>query len=202
MDTESAIFESWRELYVEHGHPLTVERFSACIGSDFSEAYDPMRDLEKLTGKVFDWRAEDARRETRVRELLSAAGALPGVSARLAEAGALSVPCSIASSSPHHWVHGWLEKLELRHHFMNLSTRERVARIKPEPDLFLHALEMLGLDADEAVIFEDSLNGLRAARAAGIRCIVVPGPMTRHLDFTGAWRVVESLDQVSVADLI
>lgn len=201
LDTESAIYESWRELYSDHGHHLAVETFSQCIGSDFGEHYDPMADLERLTGKTFEWNAVDAEREARVRELLTQAGELPGVRARLTEAGELRLPCSIASSSSHRWVNGWLEKLDLRHHFANLSTRDCVQRIKPEPDLFLHAAEKLGVEPDEAVIFEDSLNGLRAAVAAGIRCIVVPGPMTRHLDFDGAWRVVESLADVSLAAL-
>lgn len=202
LDTESAIYESWRELYAGHGHELAVETFARCIGSDFGAHYDPMTDLEKLTGRTFDWDALDAERETRVRALLTEAGALPGVQARLSEAGALGLACSIASSSSHRWVNGWLEKLELRHHFANLSTRDCVQRIKPEPDLFLHAIEQLGVGPDEAVIFEDSLNGLRAARAAGVRCIVVPGPMTRHLDFDGAWMVAASLDDVRLADLV
>lgn len=202
VDTESAIYQSWRELYAEHGHELTIERFSACIGSDFGDAYDPMADLEKLTGKEFDWAAVDDAREARVRELLTEAGPLPGVRERLTEAMELDLQCSVASSSSHRWVHGWLEKLALRHHFAHLSTRDFVVRIKPEPDLFLHAVEKLGVALEEAVIFEDSLNGLRAARAAGIRCIVVPGPMTRHLDFDGAWRVAQSLEQVSLAELI
>lgn len=201
LDTESAIYQSWRELYTDHGHELTVEAFSQCIGSDFGAHYDPMADLEKLTGKTFDWTAEDARREERVRELLTAAGELPGVRDRLSEAAELGLPCSVASSSSHRWVNGWLEKLELRHHFANLSTRDYVERIKPAPDLFLHAAEKLGVAPEEAVIFEDSLNGLRAAVAAGIRCIVAPGPMTRHLDFTGAWKKVDSLADVSLADL-
>jgi putative hydrolase of the HAD superfamily len=50
-------------------------------------------------------------------------------------------------------------------------------------------------------VFEDSLNGLRAATAAGMRCIVVPGPMTRHLVFEGAFRQVETLADVTLAEL-
>jgi len=202
VDTESAIYESWRELYASHGHPLTIETFSHCIGSDFSAAYDPMKNLELLTGKTFDWKTVDEERERRVREMLDQELALPGVQDRLIEAGALGLPCSIASSSSHRWVNGWLERLGLRHHFANLSTRDHVERIKPEPDLFLHAIAQLGVKAEDAVIFEDSLNGLRAARAAGIRCIVAPGPMTRHLDFDGAWRRVGSLEDISLCELV
>jgi putative hydrolase of the HAD superfamily len=51
------------------------------------------------------------------------------------------------------------------------------------------------------VIFEDSLNGLKAARAAGMRCVVIPGPTTQHLDFTGAWHRLDSMGSTSVAEL-
>jgi putative hydrolase of the HAD superfamily len=74
-------------------------------------------------------------------------------------------------------------------------------KVKPDPSLFLHAAENLGVVREEVLVFEDSLNGLRAARAAGMRCVVAPGPMTRHLDFTGAWRRVESLAEISLRTL-
>lgn len=201
VDTESAIYQSWREMFLAHGHDWAVERFAASVGSDFNEECDPVAELERLTGKKFDWTAEDGRRDARIRELLAGAVALPGVRERLTEAAELGLPCSVASSSSHRWVNGWLERLELRQHFMNLSTRDCVERIKPSPDLFLHALDKLGVSKDEALIFEDSLNGLRAAQAAGIRCLVIPGPTTRHLDFPGAWRMAESMAAVSIADL-
>jgi putative hydrolase of the HAD superfamily len=125
---------------------------------------------------------------------------LPGVRERLQEARELGLPCSIASSSPLSWVSRHVDNLGLREYFANISTRDHVQRIKPHPDLFLDAAQKLGVSMDEVIIFEDSLNGLKAARAAGIRCVVVPGPTTRHLDFTGAWRQLESLGSTSLSD--
>jgi len=117
---------------------------------------------------------------------------------RLTEAATLGLPCAIASSSPRWWVEGWLNDLGLIHHFHHLTTVDDTGKVKPDPSLFLLAAERLGVSTAEAVIFEDSLNGLIAARAAGIRCIVAPGPMTRHLNFDGAWHRVTSLAAVSL----
>ena len=111
IDTESAIYQAWRELYADHGHPLPIERWSQCVGTDFG-AYNPKADLEKLTGKDFDWHNEVAMREQRVNELLTGFDALPGVRERLDEAAALGLPCSLASSSPLTWIEPWLDKLE------------------------------------------------------------------------------------------
>jgi putative hydrolase of the HAD superfamily len=201
IDTESAIYQSWRELYRSHGHELTVERWSQCVGTDFSSAYDPKKELEVLTDRTFDWVAMDRQIYDRVQELLHGFDALPGVRECLSEARELGLPCSEASSSPLSWVSKHLDHLDLRGHFTNISCRDHVERIKPHPDLFQDAARKLGAGADEVVIFEDSLNGLNAARAAGMRCVVIPGPTTQHLDFTGAWHRLDSMGSTSVAEL-
>ena len=141
-------------------------------------------------------------RERRVNELLATFDALPGVRELLGEAASAGMPCSIASSSPLSWIEPWLEKMKLRPYFANVSCRDFVEKIKPAPDLFLHAANKLGAAPDEVIVFEDSLNGLRAARAAGMKCVVVPGPTTQHLDFEGAWRMLGSLASTSLAQLL
>jgi HAD superfamily hydrolase (TIGR01549 family) len=126
----------------------------------------------------------------------------PGVADRLQEAASLGLRIAIASSSPRVWINSWMDQLGLHDHFHHISTVDDTGKVKPDPSLFLHAAEKLGVAPEEAVIFEDSLNGLRAAMAAGIRCIVAPGPMTQHLDFTGAWKRVDSLAHVSLKELM
>jgi len=199
IDTESAIYQSWRELYASHGQVLTIERWSQCVGTDFSSVYDPKKELEQLTGLTFDWGQVEQTLTERVHQMLVGYDALPGVRERLQEARELGLPCSIASSSPLSWVSKHVESLGLRDYFANISTRDHVERIKPHPDLFLDAAAKLNVGTDEVIIFEDSLNGLKAARAAGIRCVVVPGPTTRHLDFSGAWQHLPSLDSTTVS---
>lgn len=202
VDTESVGYHTWCELFVEHGHQLPIERYAQVIGGDFGVAYDPRRDLEQLTGKAFDWEAIDTRRRARELELHSNARPLPGVVERLLEGHSLGLPRAIASSSPRSWVEPWLLQLELRHLFSHVTTLDDTGKAKPDPSLFLHAARKLDVDPAEVLVFEDSLNGLRAAQAAGMRCIVAPGPMTRHLDFGGALRRVMSLVEVSLGELL
>ncbi len=68
-----------------------------------------------------------------------------------------------------------------------------VPRKKPAPDIYLLALEQLGLPASDAVVIEDSGNGLDSARAAGITCLVTVNEYTRDDDFGAAALVVSSL---------
>jgi putative hydrolase of the HAD superfamily len=201
VDTESAGYLTWKEIFESHGHFLPVERYAQVVGTDFKTAYDPRRDLEELTGRDFDWPAMETRRCEREKEFHHTLATLPGVRDLLAEARALGLRTAIASSSPQSWIQSWMEKLLLRGEFDHFSTVDDTGKVKPDPSLFLHAAENLGVVREEVLVFEDSLNGLRAARAAGMRCVVAPGPMTRHLDFTGAWRRVESLAEISLRTL-
>ena len=79
--------------------------------------------------------------------------------------------------------------------FEVIRCRDDVApgRAKPHPDIYLAALTALGVRADDAVAIEDSLNGMRAARAAGIYTVVTPTPVTAQLDFAEADLVLPSL---------
>src|SRR5205814_1763907 len=73
---------------------------------------------------------------------------------------------------------------------------------KPAPDTYLGALAGLGVAANEAVAFEDSPTGVRAAKAAGLRCVAVPNPVTAVLAFPGADLVLPSLEALALPELL
>ncbi len=200
VDTESVGYETWRELFAGHGHVLPIEVYAQVVGTDFNQTYDPRRDLEERTGISFDWEEVEMLRRAREAEIHEGMHLLPGVMDRLEEARALGIPCAVASSSPLSWVGMWIDRLQLRPYFHHMTTVDDTGKVKPDPSLFLHAANRLGVSPAQALVFEDSLNGLRAALAGGMRCIVCPGPLTCHLDFAGAFRQVSSLADVSLAD--
>jgi HAD superfamily hydrolase (TIGR01509 family) len=201
LDTEVAIYEAWREIYSAHGHPLTMETWAQCVGSDFGH-YDPMADLERMLEKKLDWEPITHQRRARVSAILHGKEEMPGVRARLREAKDLGILCAVASSSSHDWVDGWLKRLGLAEMFMSTTCLEDVGKAKPDPGLFLHAARKLDVSPSEVIVFEDSLNGLRAAQAAGMRCVIVPCDLTRHLVFAGAWKQYRSLEEVTIANLL
>jgi len=194
LATESTDFEAWAMLYREHGQTLPRERWVATIGTD-GAAFDPVAHLGELLGRTLD--AETVRSERRpVRDaLVRALDPLPGVVDWLDAARSHGLPLAIASSSPREWVVRHLRQAGLEHYFAEIVTRDRVERAKPHPDLYQMALEKLGVAPADGLALEDSPNGLAAARAAGLRCVAVPGPMTRHLDFDGATLLLESLGE-------
>lgn len=125
----------------------------------------------------------------------------PGVVDLLDEAIAEGIPCVVASSSPRSWVEGHLDRLGLLDRFAATRCLDDVAAPKPAPDLFLLAASSVDVGPDRALVLEDSLNGLRAAQAAGIDCVIVPNRITGHLDFEGAAAVLDSLAGIELEKL-
>jgi len=193
LDSEWPIFQTWKRLFAREGQTLEQEQYVSCIGSDFN-AWSPQSHLEKLTGKSFDWETENAARHIELSSDLEHARPMPGIAKLTADLA--SKPTAVVSSSSHNWVDGWLEQLDLKRHFNTTVCRGDAPKIKPAPDLFLKAAEQLGVPASECLVIEDSLNGMKAAHAAGMKVVAVPSRLTHILNFSEADWVVSSLELV------
>ena len=198
VDTEWAIYQSWRRVFEAHAHALPLELYTRCIGSDFA-TWSPKNHLEELTGLGFDWHDLDARRQTEIMRDLTHAAPMCGALEMLEKLVTAGVPCAVVSSSSHRWVDGWLDKLGLTGHFATVVCRGDAPRIKPAPDLFLEAARRLAVAPAACLVIEDSLNGLCAAKAAGMPVWVVPNRVTAAMDFTAADRVFRSLVECAAA---
>ncbi len=196
VDTERAIYQAWLRTFQKHDHDLPLEVYTRCIGSDFA-TWSPKTHLEELSGQAFDWHDLDERRQEEIMADLANAGPMTGVVGLLEKLNAADVPCAVVSSSSHHWVDGWLEKLGLTHHFKTIVCRGDAPRIKPAPDLYLEAAKRLALPPADCLVIEDSLNGVKSAIAAGMPVWAVPNRVTAGLDFSPANRIFCSLDELA-----
>ena len=165
-------------------------------------AYDPCAHLADLTGVPLDHEALRQQVYARHQTRCEAQPLLPGVVDRVREARAAGLKTAVASSSISEWVEGWLARHRIHDLFDAVCTRDQVAQVKPAPDLFLLAAARLGVAPEECLAFEDSPNGIRAARAAGMRCVAIPNPLTRHLPLGEADLVVESLADHSLDEIL
>jgi HAD superfamily hydrolase (TIGR01509 family) len=201
VDTEWAIYQAWLATFRASGHDLPLDIYTRCIGSDFA-TWSPKAHLEDLTGGSFDWHDLDTRRQQAIMADLAGQGAMDGVGDLLDLLESLRIPKAVVSSSSHHWVDGWLEKTGLTGRFQSVVCRGDAACIKPAPDLYLEAARRFGLDPSVCLVIEDSLNGVLAAKAAGMTAWVVPNRVTAALDFSPADRMFPSLDGLRDALLI
>jgi HAD superfamily hydrolase (TIGR01509 family) len=203
VDTESATLRVWQELYEEHGCELPLDEWETRIGLGAgAEQWDPCAHLERMLGQTLDREVLQARRRGRRDALIAAERARPGVERYLADARQLALQVGIASSSPFDWIAHHLERLGLQAFFDCIRCGDHVQQAKPAPDVYVAALESLRLRPGEAIAFEDSPNGVRAAKAAGLFCVAVPNPATARLLFDDADMRLVSLAELPLALLL
>ena len=200
LDTETPIYRAWSRTYEQHGQQLSMEEYSAAIGTDYS-VFDPRGTLEQRIGRKLDWAALDTERRNYHMELVVANDILPGVRELMAEVKARGLRCAIASSSTTEWVESHLRRLGLDRFVDFISCADPPQRPKPATDVYDRALVALEVAADEAVAIEDSPNGAIAALKAGIACVGVPNTMTSLFDFPAGIRRVASLEGMSLDEL-
>lgn len=203
LDTEFAEFHAVREVFEQHDALLDRNRWQRVVGTDAAHGFwFPW--LQEQSERVgFDAVVADAR--ARKYDLISELQPLPGVITLLDAAGRADVPLAIASSSPQSWVAPHLERLGLRDRFAVVRCRDHVANAKPSPDLYTAACDAIGANPRESVAIEDSRNGVLAAKAAGLRCVVCPNSTTEGMDMSAADLLVHSLVDVTLerlADLV
>ena len=188
-DTESAVLQSWRDVFREHGVELPMDAWYAVIGTQHTTAAMFALLAEHVPG--IDPEALRPVTRARVLKLLEKLGPREGVRSYLETAKDHGLKLAVASSSSGAWVNPHLERLDIARYFDAVLTGD-LHRAKPDPDLYLAALDALGADAAETIAFEDTPHGVTSAKAAGLTCVAVPNAITESLDFGQADVVLPS----------
>ena len=201
LDTESPDMLAWQAVFEEHQVSLSLDLWYQNIGTA-PGTFDVYAHLETLIERPVVRDAVHARYRSRFLELLAQEKLRDGVECWLADAARLDLDLAIASSSPRSWVTGHLDAFGLLDRFRTIRCRDDVARAKPAPDLYLSALEGLGVRASEAIAIEDSPNGSTAAKAAGLYVVAVPNGVTQRLRFDRADLVLDSLADLDLPGVL
>ena len=146
--------------------------------------------LSQITDKIVD----------RVAELVNThKPLLAGVITLLDLAKAHQIPMAVASSSPMRLIQSTLHDLGLSSYFEHQLSAEQLAHGKPHPEVYLNAAKSLGLDPTHCLAFEDSFNGLLAAKSARMKTVVVP---ESHAQKEAHWIIADkqcqSLDEITL----
>jgi len=203
LDTETPEYLVWQNIYNEHGFELPHDEWSKIIGGWGLSDFDAAEHLAHLSQGRLDPVPLRRRHANESLARIHAQATLPGVLELIHAAKMNNLKLAIASSSHHSWVDNHAERLGILHHFNKVICADDVerGRTKPNPDLFLKALDQLQVRKNEAVIFEDSPNGVLAANRAEVFVVAVPNHVTSMLKLDGANLIVQSLLNVTVDEL-
>lgn len=193
VDTEHLYFKVTRDVLASAGIPLTEQDYLELFLVQGKGAWHlaeehglPPADVDRLR----------TRRNTLYADAIAEAPRLlAGVSRVLDALHGKYVMGVVTSSRKDHFdvIH---RNTGILRYFDFVLTADDYPRTKPEPDPYLRAIEKSGIAREHCVAIEDSERGLAAARGAGVDCIIVPTALTRACTFTGAYRILKSLDEV------
>ncbi len=201
LDTETVIFEAWNEIFESYGAHLPLDQWAFCIGTSHN-AFDVHGYLESQIGRKVDRKELADRHRQRIMELLAPLQPRPGVLEYFEEARKHKIAMALASSSNQDWVMGHLSRLGIADIFHSIRTANDVEKVKPDPELYQLTLTTMGVSPGQAIAFEDSPNGIKAAQAAGIFCVAVPNSVTKNLAVDHADYRIESMSEISLRDLL
>jgi HAD superfamily hydrolase (TIGR01509 family) len=193
LDTESPQAEVWHELFASAGAEFDLKVYNSIIGGFNSDVYRPEVELAKLFNDGRTPADVLTQVELTQNALILAKPVNPGVLDVLGEAKRRGIVVAVGSSSPASWVHGHLSRLGLQDRFETIVTYDDVSAPKPSPEIFELVLKRLGVKAKDAIVLEDSVNGVLAAHQADIRVVAIPNKVTQVMDFSLAAEVLDSL---------
>ncbi len=178
FDTEKALYDCWMETAEQHGLDLDLvrETYIKCIGTNdnqtteiYESAFLPILGQEGCRAL---WDECTAYHKEKYKDGLFPVK--PGVREILEYLRGNSVKVGIASSSKKATVERQIGVVNLAHYFDGIVGGDAVKISKPNPEIYLLACNEFGFEPGETFAIEDSFNGIRAAKAAGMRPIMVP----------------------------
>lgn len=171
FDTEKVWQETWHEIANEMGVVLPedyVYHISGTSGSVMNRVIEQFYPVDDGSGIAAECKARIAaklKKQVPVKE---------GVMDILEKLRTKNIPMSIASSSTREQILSNLQISGLEDYFSGIVCGNDVLRGKPYPDIFLKAADIINIPPENCVVFEDSKNGIKAARAAGCMAVMVP----------------------------
>lgn len=181
VDSEPLHLEVEHKIFEELGLDIPEEEHFRLIGMVPLKIWSILRDRYGLEEEP----AELKQREQNRKYDLFQQREIPlvdGVEGLLQSLQGKDHPLALASSSPRQIIDLFTSKTETQPYFEFLLSGEEVPNGKPEPDIFLEAARRLGASPASCVVIEDSANGVRAAKAAGMRCIGFQNPNSGRQD--------------------
>ncbi len=194
IDSEPLQAWAWHEYVARFGAVMTPDVLSRMLGLRAVDAV-------KIPIEMLDLPVDEATALRDRDEIFLAAvpGAIhPHTGARelIDDLRQRGIPLALATSGHRRYVDLALASAGLTGRFDQEVTAELVTRGKPHPDVYLRAAELLNIPAEYCLALEDAPNGVTAAKAAGMRCIAVPGEHSNLDGVAHADAVLESLSEV------
>lgn len=175
IDSEPIWQEATNEIFSGKGLHLSLQQYETTTGlrtSEFLEHWFIHFDLDKSLIKTW----ENSLFEIVIHKVKTKAKMMPGVDYILNFFEQQNFKIGLATSSPASLIDAVVEIGGIKDFFQAITSAQDLPYGKPNPQVYLNCAKALKSDPSECICFEDSINGMIAAKAAKMKCVVVPAP--------------------------
>ncbi|MCL2379555.1 MAG: HAD family phosphatase [Coriobacteriia bacterium] len=203
FNTEVIARRAWRTVFEKYGFEFTDKTYKKVIGRTMEAAfqilideYGPELPMDEMSVK------QDVLWQEATQGSIEQKPCVAEILNYLQQQG---IPCAVGSSTYHDEVEERLRVNGLRDYFKAVVGGDYVPNAKPAPDIFLKCAEYLKMRPNQCLVIEDSVNGIRAANAAGMQTMMIPdlipaGEVDNDLDFTVCASLCELKELFVAAD--
>ncbi|MCE5328843.1 HAD family phosphatase [bacterium] len=197
-DSEKIAQKVTREFFKKRGIVLTREEEKIMFGLNWK---DLVKEVLGSRGHDYSQSIKNTLKERYVRTMKKDVKALPGVYDLLSDVSK-NFKVGLATNSRHREVDIIFDKLGFHEYFHLKLARDHVKKGKPDPEIYLKTAEIFEVNPSECVVFEDSIIGLRAAKAAGMKCVAVVSTYTREELEPEADLVIECYKDINLSKIL
>lgn len=196
VDTEPVHYFAYRQHFKDLNIDVTDEMYASFTGYSTKNTYQKLKEmfslLEEVDGLV-DYKRELFNNAFDTKEDLEL---LPGVENLIKGLYDNGMQLIVASSASNVTIDRVFRRFGLHKYFSHIVSGEDFPQSKPHPAIFLKAAELSGDSVDECIVIEDSTNGIKAAKAAGIYCIGYQSEHSIGQDTSIADKVIRHFDEI------
>lgn len=124
--------------------------------------------------------------------------AIPGITKLINQLLKVNIKIAVASSASHNRIKTILEIIKLSDKFEVIISADHIKNSKPHPEIYLIAAKTLGVDPKDCIAIEDATNGVKSAKAAGMKVIAFKDPKHNIQDLSEADRIINSFPEISL----
>ncbi len=191
INTEPLHYQVWKKTFHDRGLEIEYDCYKGCIGSTVGYLLDLIRDNYGVDFHGDERLIDQQRKNKAVMIRGTGVPKISGVPEMLDRVHQGGFLMAVASSSPQIYINEAMDELGVTKYFTALCSGENVEHPKPAPDVFLKAARELGLAPEECLVVEDSTNGCKAARAAGMVCVGYRNPDSGDQNLEIAHAIIE-----------
>lgn len=201
VDTEPIYGRVEKEMFSDLGLDIPDDECSTFVGTSNRDMWNLLREKYKISLSVDELCKIEEDNYISALKTCGEAILVPGVKELIKELHNNGVKIALATSSVRNTADKVLKTFRLEGYFEAVAGGDEVERSKPSPDLYMTAVRRLSLEPEQCIAIEDSKNGVRAAKAAGLKCVAYRNPNSGSQDTSCADAIVDSIKELNYMEL-